>query len=322
MLVPPLEKRVILRLVIWVCMMWLPFMARAAPDEPARSVAVIYPDIGEPYRRVFQSIVDGIEERLRARVTTFALSPSESTTDLQAELKRRDIKVVVALGRQGLKAATTLDRGLSMTAAGVLSVPESDAQSLLVHSLAPDPALLFSRLKGLMPAAKRVIVVYDPRQNSWLIRLAREAAKAQGLELIAKEASDLKTAVRLYQDTFAMADPKQDVLWLPQDGTTVDESAVLPLVLKEAWNQNMLVFSSSVTHVKRGVLFSLYPDNRELGRALGAWALAAASSTTPGQRGMIPLHQVLMAINTRTAAHLAIDPANSPHRSSMVFPEP
>jgi putative tryptophan/tyrosine transport system substrate-binding protein len=129
-------------------------------------------------------------------------------------------------------------------------VPESDARGLTVHSLAPDPALLFGQLKSLVPQARRVLVVHDPRQNAWLVRRAREAAKAHGLEVVAHEAEDLKAAIRFYQEVFAAADPRRDVLWLPQDTTTVDESTVLPLVLQEAWNRNIAVFSSSVAHAK------------------------------------------------------------------------
>ncbi|RZL08751.1 MAG: hypothetical protein EOP40_12045 [Rubrivivax sp.] len=299
----------------------LPSLARSAPDDATRAIAVIYPDIGEPYRTVFSTILQGIEERARARVPSYAVGAASSTPELAAELRRRDIKALVALGRNGMKLASGLDRQLDVVAGGVLSVPESEAQGMSVHTLAPDPALLFSRLKTLVPTARRVIVVYDPRQNAWLIKLAQEAARTLGLELTALEASDLKTAIRLYQDTLSAADPRRDVLWLPQDSTTVEESAVLPLVLKEAWDQNLVLFSSSVAHVKRGALFSLYPDNFELGRTLASWALSPPAGGGPA-KGVQPLKDVLMAVNTRTANHLGINLRASSLRFNLVFPEP
>ena len=45
-----------------------------------------------------------------------------------------------------------------------------------------------------MPKVRRVFTVYDPRQNAWMMRLANEAAHAQGLELKAYEAQDLQSA--------------------------------------------------------------------------------------------------------------------------------
>ncbi|RZL03133.1 MAG: hypothetical protein EOP36_06310 [Rubrivivax sp.] len=310
--------------VRWVAlavMVWQLPLANAASDEAVRAIAVIYPDIGEPYRSVFSTIIGGIEDQAKGRVASFPVGANANVQDLSSELKRRDIRAVIALGRNGLKVASNLDRNLGVVAGGVLSVPEADAQNLSVHSLAPDPALLFARLKALMPAARRVIVVYDPKQNAWLIKLARDAARAQGLELQAYEAEDLKTATRQYQETLTSADPRRDVLWLPQDSTTVDDTAVLPLVLQEAWNRNLLVFSSSAAHVKRGALFSLYPNNVELGKALAGWAMGYVSSGT-AVRGVRPLKEVLMAVNTRTANHLGINLNAWQQRFDMVFPEP
>ncbi|MFT3856075.1 MAG: ABC transporter substrate binding protein [Aquabacterium sp.] len=297
--------------------------ARAATeDEPARgNVAVVYPDIGEPYRSVFAAIIEGIEERTRGRVLSVPLAMGANPPGLSDTFRQRDVKAVIALGRSGLKAAAGLERQLSVVAGGVLSVPEAEAQGMLVQSLAPDPALLFARLKAFVPAARRVIVVYDPRQNDWLMRLAREAAKAQGLELVAAEAEDLKTAVRRYQDLLGSMNARRDVLWLPQDTSTVDETAVLPLVLRESWNQNLVVFSSNVAHVRRGVLFSLYPDNIEIGRFLAGAALSSLQSGSAAPRGIQALKQVRTAVNTRTADHLGLDLRASQQPIHLVFPE-
>ncbi len=295
----------------------------ASEDDAGRfGIAVIYPEIGEPYRSAFATIVQGIEERARGRTTSLAIPQDASPAAVADDLKHRNIRTVIALGRSGLKAASGLDRQVNVIAGGVLSVPEADAQGMLVQSLAPDPNLLFAKLKVFVPTARRVVVVYDPRQNEWLIRLARESAKAQGLDLLPLEAEDLKAALRRYQDVMSGLNPRRDVLWLPQDSTTVDESAVLPWVLREAWNQGLVVFSSNVAHVRRGALFSLYPDNAELGRYLGT---AAMASLTPGGappgRGLQALRQVFTAVNSRTAEHLGVDLRTTPQHINLVLPE-
>jgi putative tryptophan/tyrosine transport system substrate-binding protein len=297
-----------------------PSPGRAAPPEASRVIAVIYPDIGEPYRAVFSRIIDGIDEQARQRVPRFAVGTSVNPQELSSELRRLDIRVAIVLGRNGLKAAAGLDRDIGIVAGGVLSLPESPARAFSVHSLAPDPALLFARLKGLLPATRRVSVVYDARQNAWLIRLAREAAKVHGLELVAHDVIDLRAALQRYQDILASADPKRDALWLPQDSTSIDDAAVLPLVLQESWDRRLAVFSSSVTHVKRGALFALYPNNAELGRRLGDAALAYLSNSTPTP-GVTPLKAVLLAVNVRTASHLGIELAMHQPAFDLVFPE-
>ncbi len=285
------------------------------------NIAVLYPDLGEPYRGIFVKIIEGIEAQAGARVASYAVGGGMSAQDVVSNLKRQDIKVVIALGRQGLKAASGLERDFGVVAGGVVSVPESDGRSIQVVSLAPDPGMLFERLKRFMPGAKRVIVVYDPRHNAWLMRLARDAARRHGLELQAIEVQDLKGAVRVYQDLLASADAKTDALWLPQDATTVEETSVLPLVLDSAWKRNLAVFSSSVAHVKRGALFSLYPNNVALGRQLATsaqnYAAGSGAASAP-----VPLKEALLAVNVRTASHLGLQLSASQQGFDMVFPEP
>ena len=293
---------------------------KIAQASVAGSIAVIYPDIGEPYRSVFAQIINGIEEKAKGRVSNFAIGPNVDVGELNNSLRQQDTRVVIALGRQGVKVASALEGNYGVVAGGVLMAPDDDVHNLQINSLSPDPALLFSRLKGMMPKVRRIFTVYDPRQYEWMIRLAREAAVSQGLEIVAYEAQDLRSAMHAYQEILASVDNSKDALWLPQDSTTVEESTVLPMVLKESWDNNLAVFSSSFGHVRRGVLFSLYPNNVELGRHLAGSALGMMASGGNDASSMLPLREVLMAINLRTAKHLGLN-ISRPQSFDMAFPE-
>lgn len=319
-----LIRRALLSLTWGACLGGLhPGRLHAASDDEARGViAVIYPDIGEPFRSAFAAIVRGIEDGAQGRTTRLAIAPNATAATLADDPRLRQARTVIALGRSGLKVASGLDRKVHVIAGGVLSVPEGESPAWMTQSLAPDPALLFSRLKAFVPRARRVAVVYDPRQNEWLIRLAREAARQQGLELLSLEAQDLKAALKRYQDVMAQLNPRRDVLWLPQDSATVDESTVLPWLLRESWELGIPVFSSNVAHVRRGALFALYPDNTELGRHLGATAHALQSGTAPApSRGLVALRQVLTAVNARTATHLGVDLHSAGQPIHLILPE-
>lgn len=276
----------------------------AVPVPPINPIAVIYPEIGEPYRSVFSKIMEGIADETKERVFHYAVGANVDMGALNAQLKRHDIKVVIVLGRQGMKAAARLDRGIAVMVGAVLSLPDVEKRPLMGISLSPDPALLFAKLSALQPGIKRVFVIYDSRQNEWLVSQAREAAKLHRLELVAREATDLAAAAKLYEAFFASADPRKDAIWLPQDSTTVDENTILPLVLKASWERSVIVFSSNLLHVKKGVLFALYPNNRELGRSLAKSALGVlAEGFRPG---ITLLRDVETAINLRTASHMGL----------------
>lgn len=295
---------------------------RATLAATPGNIAVLYPDMGEPYRGIFAKIIEGIEAQAGAPVTSFAVGANGVAADIVAQLKRQDIRVVITLGREGLKAVGALERDFGVVVGGVVSGPESEARSYPVVSLAPDPGMLFERLKQFMPGTRRVAAVYNPKQNAWLMRLARDAARRHGLELLALEASDLKQAVRIYQEQLASLDPKRDALWLPQDSTTVEESSVLPLVLETAWSRNLAVFSSSVTHVRRGALFSLYPNNTALGRQLASSALNYPKGGAAAASGTVPLKDALLAVNVRTASHLGLQLTPPQQGFDLVFPTP
>jgi putative tryptophan/tyrosine transport system substrate-binding protein len=287
-----------------------------------RAIAVLYPDLDEPYRSVFAKISEGIEDRMKGPVSSYALGSTLDLGELNRQLKRNDTKVIIALGRQGLKTASMLDKNIAVIVGGVLSLPENENRNLTGINLAPDPALLFGKLKKFLPGIKKVTVIYNPKYNEWLMKLAREAAKTYGLELVTLEAYDLATAVRYYDTTFATADHRSDTVWLPQDATTVDEETILPLVLKESWNRGVVMFSSSFSHVKKGVLFALYPNNFELGHTLAQFTLNIITGDLP-KKGMLPLRDVHTAVNLRTASHLGLNIDYQQQRNfDFVFPEP
>lgn len=292
----------------------------AAAAELGRSLAVVYPELGEPFRQVFASILGGIEDKLGGPVASFAMASNANPAQVAEDIRRRDLQVLIGLGRGGMRIASAMASEMAVMVGCVVSVQEAEARSFPVHTLAPDPALMLARLKRLRPGARRVHLVYDPRMNAWLIKLAREAARAVGLELLAQEAADQAEALRAYTQLLAAADPARDALWLPQDPTTVDDNAVLSLVLREGWSRNIAIFSSHVAHVKRGALFSLYPDNRELGRSLATAAQRLAAEPKAAVAGVMPLRQALAAINIRTAAHLGIDVAAVLTSFDLVFP--
>jgi putative ABC transport system substrate-binding protein len=282
-------------------------------------IAVIYPDIGMPYRDIFTEIISGIEDNTNVQVASYPVNSDTNINTLKSSLNLQHTKVIIALGRQGMKTAELLNSHLRIVVGGVLTVPENGFDELPVISLAPDPALLFARMKALMPTMKRVFVVYDPAFNSWLITLAESAAKDQGLELVAYKAHNLRTAMGYYQKIFSEADGRSDTLWLPQDPTTVDDNSILPLALQDSWNDNLAIFSSNFGYVQRGVLFSLYPDNTGLGKSLAGLAQEILISGDYGKHGLMPLRDVKSAANSRTANHLGIN-LNRLQSFDRIFP--
>lgn len=284
------------------------------------SVAVLYPNVPAPYEDIFLEIVRGIKQQLPDDTHEYVLDNKFDIRDLRAWLTQQKTDVIIALGRRGFNAATAATDKIPIVSGALLLTPSQEKGNVAGISLAADPKLLFTRLLSLVPGIKRIQTVYDPKQNAWLMRLAAKEAAALKLKLVTYPADSLREAVYDYKRILFDADPKQDALWLPVDSTTVNDQVVLPLVLSESWDRALVVFSSNPAHASKGALFSVFPDNKALGRSLATMALHM-SKGGDGPPALYALDNLLFAINQRTADHLGLGfSAERRQRFDFVFP--
>jgi putative ABC transport system substrate-binding protein len=297
-----------------------PVIAVASPP----SVAVIYPNVREPYRDVFMEIIRGIETGLGQSVKHYVLEGDDDTSAALLERVRDDqVDVVISLGRAGLSATKQLAEVFPVVIGAVMISPGQESKGQTGITLTPDPEVFFERLKDIVPSAKEVTVIFDPRQKAWEIERARKAAKERGLALNAFPTEDLRLSAELYRKVLAQIKDGSIAIWLPQDNAAMDEQTLLPVVLQEAWEKNFVVFSGNLDHVRKGALFSLYPDNFGMGRSLAVLALDRLKSGAVSTSAINPLRDLLLAVNLRTAEHLGIRFASRDRQQfDLVFPTP
>lgn len=289
-------KRIVLAACVFLLILSLPIFA-VTP-----SVAVIYPELRAPYNKVFEDIADGIEKKVNGRTKRYVLSKDFSQKELNDWIRKNDIKVCVALGGRGEKAANQFTQDIPIVLSGILQ-PKSISHPGI--SLAASPDKLFAKLKQQKLNIKQVIVVYNPDKSEWLIREAQSAATKHGLELITYTTSSLSKSAKIYRDVFKRLRVKDAAIWLPPDSTSIDNRTLLSYVLEQSWSRDVVVFSSSPAHVNKGVLFAMYPDNLKLGQSLGAVAMEELNGGTK-LNGMIPAEDLKTAFNKRTAEHLGV----------------
>lgn len=270
-------------------------------------IGVVYPQMREPYRGVFEAIISGVESTVNRSVQRLELSENgQDDAEVLEWVNKKKVRTVVALGKQGLDAARTMPAGVNVVIGAVLTPPEPElgVGGIL---LAPAPDHLFEWLTLLAPQVKKVTVVYNPALNGWLIEVARLAANKHGLDLNALPVQDLRSAAQLYRDLVQAGIDAEHAVWLPQDSYTVDQQTTLPMLLKASWDQEFIVFSSNPAHVKRGALFGLYPDNEAMGKRLGRLAMEVDSDQGVKKFPVEPLMDLLIAVNVRTADHLRLN---------------
>ena len=298
----------------------LPVSAAGAPEasraQPTR-IAVIYPHVREPFRSVFRAIADGAVAENPGSTEVFEVDTEDSAQAISARLQGSQASAAILLGKYGLTLSRRIDPRLNRVVGAVFAAPDELPDGVYATSLAPSPGSLFGKLRELAPAVQHISVIYGADSNDWLIELAQTEVAASGHTLTPIQKENIRDGASAYRALLEQLEPPLDALWLPQASPFLDEKSVLQMILRAAWDRNIVVFSSNPSHVPKGALFALFPDNTEMGRHLAR--LAADSAPRSGPR-VEALEQLNTAINIRTADHLGLGLNAADARFDMVFP--
>jgi putative ABC transport system substrate-binding protein len=305
--------------LILAALLFITFLPNLTVYAIAEEIGIVYPELREPYKAVFDSIIEGIDETLPKQTLTYALNGDDNPSRINAWVENNRLDGVIFLGRAGFEIAQKLPDIRFRVFGAVITTPADTPKGLIGITQIPDPEKMLQNLKLLASDVKRITVVYTEENSAWLIPEAERAASQYGHVLNKVLITDLREAANFYRDYFNTA-TKKDALWLLQDSKTIDDGPVLSDILRKAWSHEITVFSSNPAHVPRGALFSLYPSNRELGVHLGQMVqeLIKGRSIT---NGVHALTDVRIAVNIRTAEHLGYTYSGSQRRDfGLVFP--
>jgi|SaaInlV_120m_DNA_4_1040238.scaffolds.fasta_scaffold04383_2 putative tryptophan/tyrosine transport system substrate-binding protein len=279
-------------------------------------IAVLYPDIREPYRSVFTNIIDGVKDTIGNDVHTLAIKKGETSANISDWLKKHKIEGIIALGSrsQKLVAKSTVQNKI----VGAITNPRKDNAFNAGVLLTPNPHKVFEKLNSLVPGIKYIYAVYSEENSGWYIELAKKAAESQGIDLVAIKSESKKESLLHYKSILDNKINKESAVWLLQDPLSSDSKLILPMVLAEAWDKKIPVISNKAGYVERGALLALYPDHFELGISLSNMLL----DNTNNDQIYLPFSKALYAVNTRTADHLDLGWTRKTKRSiDLVFPK-
>lgn len=286
----------------------------------AATVGVLYPELREPYSKIFDTIMRGIEQEMGTDVDRYELRDDYDLSAIETRIQRQQNRLILALGMRSVRAATQFSSDLPIVVGAVLpSSVDTDNTAWSGICLVPDPDLIFKQLTSFAPNITRVFVVYNPAYNRFVIDKALESSIGRGITLDARPVADIREAALVYRSLLEEVENDTDAIWLLRDPTSLDTDVILPLVLQEAWKRAVVTFSNHLIHTKRGALFSLYPDNLNMGRALARLATSVLSQPNPP--GFLTIKTLKIAVNMRTAKHLGIKFSRGQEKSfDLVFP--
>lgn len=286
---------------------------------------MLYPEIREPFRGIFTTIASGVGESVSGNVLVRSIRNDDSTEEVREWLSDNAIDVVVALGSRGHMLADEISISVPVVIGGVHMTPELIETGSYGISLNPDPGIMLQRLRSIAPDVRKVTIIYHRERDLWMVERAILVASDLGITINPIPVDSLQDAANQYRKVLRSQRSNTEALWLSQDSSVLDEQALLPMILKEAWDRKLIVFSSNPAHVRRGVLFALFPDNQAMGRSLGNMAASLHASRDvrdngqPG--GLQALSDLQTAFNIRTAGRLGIRyTRDSLNEYDLIFP--
>lgn len=275
-------------------------------------VTVIYPEIIASSNSVYFEILKGIESEFEGDVITLELPQTFNSQDIANSITTEH---VIALGKQGMVVGKEVNHS-KLVVFGALSILDDNMSGI---SSIPSPKSLFEPLKTLAPKVQNITVVYS-KSSAWLIDEAKKEAKRINLTLNTILVDDLQMAVKTYDDFFQTIASENTALWLPLDPISVNNNIIVPILLEKAWNHNVVVISSTASHVERGVLYATVPDNINMGRQLAT--LIQKIENKNNSTIVKALKTIKLAVNLRTAKHLGYQyPQSKIEQFAFTFPE-
>ena len=286
----------------------------------ADRLLVLYPEIREPYLQVFLNILEGVRKANGAdNVSTLVLTPDDKPDRLLTWLGRHPVDGVISLGKRSLNLVSAVPAHPATVVGAVVMEPAGAPFPGI--SLVPDPETVLTRIHALLPQVKRVWTVYQPRTAQWLIARAGTAAASLNLQLVARPAAEAREMALLYREILTSMNPETDALWIAVDGASPDRS-VLQNILEESWKRRLWVFSGNLSDMKKGALFSFYPDNIAMGADL-VTLLKAVRNGNAGDKKVVPVSSLRAAVNLRTADHLNLNFGKEQRQEfSLMYPPP
>lgn len=300
-----------------IILLWFAAIHGASGDP----VLVLYPEAPDPYRLAFEQLMTGIARTVGGPVQRRMVTATTERAQIQSWLDsvERDTAVVILGQPTTVLVELGQDRraGRRVFVGGVNALPGHvpwPGVSLIV-----EPTLYLQTLRELLPNIRRVIAFYHAQDSAW-VPLATRAAASVGVSVEPVAVTDVVSAVREVTQALKTLDPQTTALWFTANTLDLDPELLVPFVLERAWDQNIAVFSDTVTHAKRGFLFALYPDYTEIGAELGQRIRQGAAGQTAG---FTLTRAARFALNGRTARHLGIPLSDDLiRRADPLYPQP
>jgi len=253
--------------------------------------------------RLFDKVLQGFRAVYRGSLDVLVATGDLSDPGKLAEaVKGRGAKVVLALG---IGAVKRLRASLGDVPIVFCMVPNAGQKRLVGGNVTgidmeTPPEEQLKAFHRLMPAIKRIGVIYNERLTGAFVRRAARAADSLGLTLVAVKVSERKEVPRALEAVVQ----NSDALWLIRDGMVMSRE-LFKRALMVQFEKKIPLLVQSALFVKKQAAVAFAASYESQGRKAATVVQKILTGTAPAQ---IPLQtpQGHLSVNLNSAAKAGV----------------
>jgi hypothetical protein len=227
---------------------------------------------------IYSTVIKGVEKNLSTEI----LELNDDELDYQQKLDKIHPDRIIALGKQVVKSidnTTYVDKMI----AGIMFFDPSNYRGV---SLIIDHSVIEQQVTALLPEIQKIYVIQQENNQSIY---SRENSK----RLEFKDYPDLLDAIRASSNMIEKSDSTVAIVLPPNTAPNI-----VFVLAKLAWDRNVVLISTNLSHLDVGVMMVLFPDAEATGEEL---ASLAKLINPKGQY----TKNIKIALNSRVAQHLS-----------------
>ena len=306
-----------------VCVVVVTELVPAFSLGPTTVAVVLSRDIA-PYREALRGFQAALESaRVPVRIVEYNVeSAGLDPAGFIDRIRSRRPALILTLGSSATSLVSESVRDTPVVFSLVL--PSSPAESIeALRSAHPNVAgasmqipvhTQFSKIREILPSAKRVGVLYDPK-NSWQeVEAAQKVAAGMGLELVALPVTSEEGIVQRMDEVAG----RVDILWSVADSTVFSPQGLKHILLSTLRGRIPFV-GLSPAFVKAGALLALSCRYEDVGRQSGEIAARILAGDDPARILTAVPREVSLSVNMNTARQIAVGISDDVQRAAEVF---
>ena len=273
-----------------------------------------YDEAGRSAQQVLQQLSATLDLKVLDGGADGSTEAAASATSLAG-----DPTLVVAIGSRAARAARQMAPRTPLVYGMVLDpLSLGPAQNVTGVTMDVPADVQLDLIQDLVPAARRIGILYDPLVSGAVVRATSDSARGRGLTLVpqpVRSEGEVLEAARLLSAV-------SDVLWAPADTTVLTSTTSRALIL-QALRANRPLFAPSESFVQTGALAAVRADAREVGRRTGEVAALLLRGASPATIRPEPPPKYSIYLNRAVASHLGIAiPTELATRAEAIYPRP